>query len=314
MFYRGPETLDRLTQLKGKRVSIGLAARRMDTEILAAYGINAQNTTLLPAAGPAAVKALQDGTADVIFLPQELSTPNVQSLLRDPTIRLMNVAQAEALTQLFPSLNRLALPQGVIDLEKNIPASDVNLIALTNVVVARDTLHPEMIYLLAQTMKEEHGGAVVFQRAGEFPSQTDPEFPMADEALDYYRNGPSMMQRYLPFWMINYAKRLAAIVVAAVAVVIPLFTFTPRIYQWLLKIRLVKLYRRLRLLNARLKNELTADQVAALQTDLEQIDRAANVLPMRHSDVFFDLMLHIHLARTRLAARLAELHTERRVA
>jgi hypothetical protein len=44
------------------------------------------------------------------------------------------------------------------------------------------------------------------------------------------------------------------------------------------------------------------------------IDRAANVLPMRHSDLFFDLMLHIDLARTRLAARLAELRSERRVA
>jgi hypothetical protein len=47
---------------------------------------------------------------------------------------------------------------------------------------------------------------------------------MAEEALDYYRNGPSFLQRYLPFWMINYAKRLAAIMVAAVAIVIPLFS------------------------------------------------------------------------------------------
>jgi hypothetical protein len=81
-----------------------------------------------------------------------------------------------------------------------------------------------------------------------------------------------------------------------------------------LKLRLVKLYRRLRLLNARLKNDLTAEQVAALQVDLDHIDRAANVLPMRHSDLFFDLMLHIDLARTRIAARLAELRGERRVA
>jgi hypothetical protein len=29
-----------------------------------------------------------------------------------------------------------------------------------------------------------------------------------------------------------------------------------------------------------------AEQVAALQTDLENIDRAANILPLRHSDLF----------------------------
>jgi hypothetical protein len=39
--------------------------------------------------------------------------------------------------------------------------------------------------LLAQTLKEEHSTAGIFQRAGEFPTQTDPEFPMAEEALDY---------------------------------------------------------------------------------------------------------------------------------
>jgi uncharacterized protein len=68
-----------------------------------------------------ATQALLNSEADAIFVSQEVSTPNVQALLRDPAVRLMNVAQAEALTQLFPTLNHLTLVQGVIDLEKNIP-------------------------------------------------------------------------------------------------------------------------------------------------------------------------------------------------
>jgi hypothetical protein len=171
-----------------------------------------------------------------------------------------------------------------------------------------------MIYLLAQTMKEEHSRGGVFQRPGEFPTQIDPEFPMAEEAVDYYKNGPSFLQRYLPFWTINYAKRMAAIAVTVVAVVIPLFTYTPRLYAWLIRMRMSRLYRRLRALNARLRNPLAAEDVAALQTDLDHIDRAANILPMRHSDLFFSLLMHIDMTRTRLAARLAELREERRVA
>ncbi len=167
-------------------------------------------------------------------------------------------------------------------------------------------MHPELIYLLAKTM-QEHAGASIFNRAGEFPTQSDPEYPMAEEAVDYYKNGPSFMQRYLPFWMINYAKRVAAIVVAAIAIVIPLFTFTPKLYAWLLNLRLVRLYSRLRLVNARLKGELTADKVAALQDDLEHIDRAANILPLRHSDMFFALRLHIKEVRADLHQRLAGL-------
>jgi hypothetical protein len=225
-------------------------------------------------------------------------------MLRDPNTRLMNVSQAEAITRLFPSLNKLVLPQGVIDLEKNIPPTDVTLIGSTSAFVVRKDLHPELIYLLAQVLKEEHSGGGVFQRPGEFPSLTDPELPMAEEAVNYYRNGPSFMQRYLPFWMINYAKRVLAIVLTAVAVVIPIFAYTPRLYAWFLNLRLTKLYRRLRLVNARLKSDLSAKQMAALQTELESIDRAANVLPMRHSDLFFALHMHIELTRTRLASRL----------
>jgi TRAP-type uncharacterized transport system substrate-binding protein len=311
IFYRSPEPMNGLSQLKGKRVSMNPASRRTNAGILAAYGVNDQNTTFLTLNAPLATQALLNGEADAIFVSQEVSTPNVQALLRDPAVRLMNVAQAEALTQLFPSLNHLTLAQGVIDLEKNIPPNDVNLIALPLVFLARANLHPEMIYLLAQTMKAEHGRGGVFQRPGDFPTQIDPEFPMADEALDYYRNGPSFLQRYLPFWMISYAKRVAAIVVATIAVVIPLFTYAPKIYLWLLQSRLRRLYRRLRSVEDRLQDDLGASEVISLQNDIDGINRSARILPLRHSDLFFPLIMHIDLVRARLASRLLALGGEK---
>jgi uncharacterized protein len=309
IFYRGPEPLDRLTQLKGKRITFGPGLRIIASKILAAHGVNRDNTTLLPLFGAAAVKALKDGKVDVVFLPQELNSPLTQSVLRDSTVRLMSLTQAEALTRLFPSLNRLVLPQGVVDLERNIPASDVNLIASTNVVVVRKDLHPELIYLLAQTVQEEHSGAGIFHRAGEFPSVNDPEFPVAEEALDYYKNGPSFLHRYLPFWMINLTKRMIAVAVTAIAIAVPLFSFAPKLVQWFLNVQLAKLYRRLRAVNARLKKEMTATEGEALQGDLETIDRAASILPMRHSDMFFALQLHIDQTRARLDRRLIELRS-----
>jgi hypothetical protein len=307
-FYRGAEPLERLTQLKGKRVNVGLAIRTVVNQVLSAHGVNSDNITLSLIFGRAAAKVLKDGEVDVLILPPiDMNSPLIQSLLRDPTVRLMNLTQAETLTRLFPSLNRLVLPQGAVDLEKNIPATDVNLIGTTNVVVVRKDLHPELIYLLAQTMQEEHSGAGIFQRAGDFPTQTDPEFSVAEEARDFYKNGPSFLQRYLPFWMINYAKRVAAILVTAIAIIIPLFSFAPRLYLWFLQVYLAKLYRRLRLVETELQTELTALQVEALQNDLKNIDRATHILPMRHSDQFFALRLHINLTRTTLASRLVQL-------
>lgn len=307
IFYRGAETLDRLSQLKGKRAYVTIATGDLVDRILAANGIKPADMTVSPERGaPAAAKLLQSGEVDVGILPPiDLNAPTIQTILRDPNIRLMNVTQAEAITRLFPSLSKLVLPQGVIDLAQNIPSNDVNRIGSTSAFVVRKELHPELKYLLAQVLKEEHSGSGVFQRPGEFPSVNDPELPVAEEAADYYRNGPSLLQRDQPFWVINYAKQIAAILMAAIAVVIPLFTFTPKLYAWLLHLRLARLYRRLRLVNAHLKRELSADQVAALQSDLEQIDRAANILPMRHSDLFFSLLMHVDMTRTRLAARCA---------
>ena len=308
IFYRGAEQIDRLTQLKGKQVIVNGAVRGVIMPLLSLHGINADNTTILVSSGVVASKALVNGEADVVFLPpQEMDGPEVQPLLRNPDIRLVNLAQADALVRLFPALSRLVLPQGVVDLAKNIPATDVNLIASTNVVVVRKGLHPGLIYLLAQTLQQVHGNAGVFQKAGEFPTQTDPEFPVAEEARDFYRNGPSLLQRYLPFWTISYAKRAAAILVAAIAIVIPLFPCTPRLYAWFLNLRLAKLYRRLRIVDAHLKTDLTVDQVMALQIDLENVDQAANILPMRHSDLFFALLMHIRFTRTELASRLTAL-------
>jgi hypothetical protein len=48
----------------------------------------------------------------------------------------------------------------------------------------------------------------------------------------------------------------------------------------------------------------------ALEADLDSVDRATNILgvPMRHSELFFSLKVHIDLVRARLALRRAELH------
>jgi len=311
IFYKGSETLDRLTQLRGKRINVPPVIRPVANQVLNAHGITAENTTMLATVGPIGAKSLRDGEVDATFLPPiDMGSPLVQGLLRDPSVRLMNLAQADTITRLFPYLHKVILTQGVVDLEKNIPSTDVNLVASTDVVVVRSDLHPELKLLLARTLQEVHGSAGIFQRAGEFPTQIDPEFPMAEEVLDFYRNGPSFLQRYLPFWMINYAKRIAAILVAAVAIVIPVFTYTPRLYAWLVNLRLTRLYRRLRFIEADMQKTLTSNGAAVLRADLESIDRASRILPVGHSDHFFALRIHIKDLRTELARRLAELGGE----
>jgi len=311
IFYRGTETLDHLTQLKGKRIGVppeGVVAM----QILGAAGVNSESATLLPLAGSAAVEALNDGNLDAIFITLASDSSIIQTLLRGPNVRLMSVSQTDALTRIFPYLVRLVLPQGVIDLEHNIPPIDVNLIGTTTAVVVRDDLHPEIIDLLAKTLVEVHSGAGIFQRAGEFPTQTDPEFAVADGAREFYKNGPSYLNKYLSYWTVSLIKKIIAVILSCAVVLVPFSRIVPNLSTWVVRDRMRDLYRRLRFVEAEMQTDLTALQLDAHQSELESIDHSADNLgvPTRHSDLFFDLKIHINLVRQRLELRRAALHSE----
>jgi hypothetical protein len=167
---------------------------------------------------------------------------------------------------------------------------------------------------LAQAIVETHGKPGIFQQAGEFPTLIDPEYPLAPSARDFYKNGPSFLNRCFPFWMTSYGQRVIAVLVAVIAIVLPVFSYASKLYLWFVRDRMRKLYHRLRIVEDASQTELTAPQVESLQTELENIDRAARILPQRHSDLFFILGQHIILTRTQLASRLIEVRRQIKVA
>jgi TRAP transporter TAXI family solute receptor len=308
IFYRANETLTDLTQLKGKRVAIGPLAsgtRVVAEKVLKVSGITSDNATFLPLAGRDAVDALDDGRADVLFLGSVLEAPVIQSLLRDPGVKLLSLSRAKALTRKFPFLYRLDMPRGVVDFARDIPDNDVALIATTYSVLVRDDIHPEIVELLARALVEVHGEAGVFQQFGEFPAQSDPEYPMAESARDFYKNGSSFLQRYLPFWLASYVRRFLAILITVLAIVVPVFSYGPKIYLWILSRHITRLYRDLRLLDGHLRPGISAAKLQEHRSELERIDRAAGVLPLRHSDLFFELKTQIAFTRTRLDLAVA---------
>ena len=308
VFYRSVDIWPDLPSLKGKRIAVGQVGS--DNQIVAKKlfelsGFN-QETKVQPLAGQAAVKALAEGQVDAVFIAGTPDAPNIQILLRDPNIRLMNFPRADALSRIFPFLVHLVLPAGAIDFADNIPPADINLIGTTNAVLVRNNLHLQIVYLLTQAMMEVHGDAGLFKSAGEFPAPRDPEYPMADAARDFYRNGPTFLNRYLPFWVVNYMQRAAAVLIAATAVVVPIFGFMPWLYTWFREQSLRRLYRRLRDIEDALQQELSVQQAEALLNDLDKIDQAASVVPMRDSHLFFVFRQHLDQTRSRLTSRLVE--------
>lgn len=306
LFYVSSDIIDSLPQLKGKRIAVGpegSGAKFTAERILSKANVTSQTASLLPLGGAAAVRALNEGTADAAFINSGSSAPAVRALLANPRVRLMDFSSsAEALTRIFPDVTPLVLPKGVIELDPPNPPRDITLISIPGKVLFRDTLHPAIVQLLAKTMKEEHDRSGVFQRIGDYPTSVDSEFPMSPVVIDYYKNGPSFLQGYLPIWMAIYAHRMIAFALAAFGIALPIFSFAPRFYAWFAQEQLRNLYRRLRAVdNALLTGPLGA-QVEALRDELSDIDRAATGVSLRNSDLYF--MLRYHLDRTR--SRLAE--------
>src|SRR5262249_9469451 len=112
VFHGADLKLERLSDLKGKRVLVGpagggtagLALRPLD-----ANGVTAETATLINSELPDYVDKLGNGEADAGFLVLAPEARTIQRLLRVPNVRLMSFANADAYIQRFPFLSRLVL-------------------------------------------------------------------------------------------------------------------------------------------------------------------------------------------------------------
>ena len=291
VFYSSSQSIEHLPQLKGKRIAVGpvgSATRQAAERILGLAGVSESTATFLPFAGAAAAEALKDSKVDVVWILGALEVPAVQ-----------------AYTRIYPDLVRLTLPRGVLDIERNIPPSDVSLIANVNRVLVRSDLHPEIVYLLSNAMLEEHSEAGIFTHPGEFPKSTDPEYPLHASAVEFYKNGPSFMQRHIPLWLSAHIQRLLAVIATVIAVVIPLFHYVPMLYRWSVRRRFLYWYGRLQALDVSIDSNASGKHLTEVQIELQRIDEAVSRIhfPLAFSDQVYNLRSHIEIVRRRTTPR-----------
>lgn len=297
------ETLTRLSQLPGWRVSIGApgsGAPNLMGHFFEANGLKPEAMTLSRSEATPAVVDLLGGQLDALVFASAPESLMVQMLLRTPGIRLLDFAQADAYARRFPFLNPVVLPRGIVDLAQDLPAQDAHLVAPTAMLVARAGTHPALVQLLVQTAHEVHGGAGWFQHKGEFPNTRNTEFPLSAEADRYYRNGPPWLQRYLPFWFANLFDRMWVVLISIVAVLIPLGRVVPPLYQFRIRSRVFRWYGQLRLV----EEAIGQRPERQLASELDEIEaRVGQVtVPLSYADELYALRSHIDMVRARLKA------------
>jgi TRAP-type uncharacterized transport system substrate-binding protein len=294
-----------LGQIRGMRVNVGargsgipgVVSRLLRANLMEREDIVRSNLDLTPS-----VVALLNGEIDVLALVSAPEAPMVQMLLQTPGVRLYEFAQAEAYARRYRFLSPVTLPRGVVDLSRRVPPQDIPLIAATCSLVAREDLHPALIQLFVQAASRIHSGAGWISRAGEFPTAQNTEFPLARDAERYYRNGPPLLQRYLPFWLANVIDRMWVALFSIIVILVPVARLLPPLYNYRIRWRIFRWYRDLRQLEAELGRKETP--LEELRDRLEKLDAKAEriAVPLAYTDELYMLRSAIALVRARLRA------------
>ena len=126
------------------------------------------------------------------------------------------------------------------------------------------------------------------------------EFPLAKEAERYYRNGPPLLQRYLPFWVANLVDRMWVALFLDRGGAHPALAAIPPLYTFRVRSRIFRWYRNLRLIEQELEEGSRARaELAASLDKLRAAWRAsAHCSPTPTSSI--SLRSHIDLVRARL--------------
>ena len=296
-----------VADLRGRRMSIGpegSGTRALALPLLARAGVDAENSELLPLSPRATAEKLLAGDIDVAFMVASWQSPVVQQLLADDRVVLTSYARADALVALYPFLTKLMLPRGAADLAKDRPPEDVTLIASKASLVIRRDLHPAIQYLLLNAAIEIHGNASVFRHANQFPAAEGAELPLSSEALRFYKSGLPFLHEYFTFWMAELIGRLALVLIPLFGVLLPMVHFLPRIYNWAMRSRILRMYGELRLLEDATARDPASDKrdMLALLARLEEQVNQLKV-PIAYTNLLYELRMHIDLVREGLKKR-----------
>lgn len=309
VFYRSSTPITRLSELAGKRVAVGApgsGTRALALTLLQANGISGEPTMFVDLDAEAAAADLLNGKLDAVFLMGD-SAPlqTLRTLIHAADVQLFHFAQADAYVRRNAYLSKMELPQGSIDLGKNLPAQNVMLIGPTVELVAREGLNSALSDLLLEVAKEVHGNASLLQKRGEFPAPLEHDFPLSEDALRYYKSGKGFLYRTVhSFWLASLLNRILVAVLPLVLVLIPAIRFLPVAFRMSIQMRLYRCYRPLLRIERETFAPLTPERVEKLSQRLDEIEKAVNHLkvPASFGDRFYWLRSHISFVRQRLKA------------
>jgi len=297
-----PDGLTLLTQLKGKRVSIGnpgsgtnsIAKLLLDTSGIKPADLEMQ--ALTPQEGAAKLAA---GNLDAVFVVAAAEAPLLKSFINLPGVQLMNFVQADAYTRVLPFLTKVDVARGLLSIENDLPRLNRQMIAATATLVSRENISPAIVSLLLENAQDVLKSYSRLQKPGEFPSINGLDFPLQMDSEIYLKDGPSFLHRHLPFWTAVWVGRFARVAIPILAILIPLIAYIPALRDLSLRIRLSRIYAELKVLERTAADPNAREDSRQALLDIQMRVNAMKVSSLESKELY-DLKGHVNLVRERL--------------
>jgi len=289
-----------INELKGKRIAIGGTSQGIHAnalDLLNAVGINSSNSKLSNIGREEALKALHSNQIDAMFYSAPAEDPLVKILFNDASLKPLQWPDAEGIARNLREYHVLNLPFGAIDLANSMPAKDMKVLATTITVITKKDTHSALIYLMMGVMDDIHEAPSIMHAENEFPSDKDVDFPLSNDAEDYYKKGGKpFLQRHLPYWAASFLGKLLLILVPLLAIFYPLSQSYPAIQQWYYTNRVNRFYDQLVKIEKRLDDgadrEIIKYDIQVLRAEIELLIKLEKI-PSMYTNLLYDLRGHV---------------------
>lgn len=310
LFQRSDLEIQRLTDLHDHRVSVGTEGSGTWSVVRSLFGQvgNGRALELLEAGtwqalgSAASARALLDGELDAAFLVLPVGNSLLAGLISDPDVRLVNLAQAEALASRLSFLEHIIVPEGLLDLAGNVPPQDTSLLSPVAMLVANREFHPALASLILEASRDVLREGNLLDAPNSFPAAAPMELELTGEAEYYHREGVPLLQRHLPFWIASIADRYVVLLIPFIVIMLPLLRSMGPIYTWRMRARVFRWYEHLRrvdrlIINGQIEGSIDTEiaDLRALESDLSRVE-----VPLSYAHELYSLHLHVRYMINRL--------------
>ncbi|MCR9270676.1 MAG: ABC transporter substrate-binding protein [Hyphomonadaceae bacterium] len=284
----------------------GSGTRAMTERLQAEWG--GAWAPLSPLSGNSAATALINEQVGAAVFTASVDASYVQDLLNRPDIRLIGVRRANGLAMRDAALAPVTLFEGVVNMDRNIPSTDVSLIAAIAQLGVREDLHPALQAVLLEAAEPIHDGGTMITRGGTFPDATRTDLTLSAEARRFYRKGPTFLRRYFSFGWANFLERAWVFLIPLITLMIPLVQMAPPVYRWRIRRKIYVWYNDLHELERRgfaakddSGRQKVLSEIQALQHEVGQVD-----VPVSYNDELYHLRSHINFVEALIARQASK--------